>query len=1028
MALFSWIVGTIATALGAAPPQLPAEPQRLVRSGAPAEASGAAVVTIPGPLSMFQRIAAISRKASAEELLPFLARNVVIDGYHHGPGNGRRPTEFLKLLDAYLDHARELQSLADEQGYIRVKSCEEAGPLLQILGYRLRTGCGSEASLETADPERAFLTVDSGFPLADLEEHLRNGTVFEYPFGNSSVPVLFSQKDWAWTDKNMVDALLEDPSLARLYWAVSRLDHNAAMMLRESPGLRQLVDVAPILDFYGGHLAVRNGKVLVPGGAAAEQGWTELVGVSPASPAQFLIRLLTKDGGWLAAYFDALWYVPRKQRAYFDDPGRLKRYYEALRGDQIEPSPARSVFRPTASLYLLTSRLLLDANGKPHVPGNLEVWKEIFRRKSDNRAVRDWAKKSNGWRQPEQLLEAMMNLSRVPSADGPLQIYLLLTEVDRQRGPGRYLGAATVREMADKFSRYRDQYLLFTEFSQLDDSSITRFLATAGAIDGIRDKAVRANALGLFQAIVGMWQILARQGQIPAANWNSTYQQVLTLYSGLQTAAQLHDASRAALQSVWQAAGGSGPITQTGLIQMLAGPPQTHPQAVQVHRKIADQITGVLESQRLVSLNTLLELGDGLREMAQGKPASDALIRRAAELDAFEMPLPIFTNRERSEWASGLQHNPHSSLQMRRDLAKELAKPNLSAEDLEEARGILTPFLRDVLVGLNYAYYEPPGAQMIRYNPLFVRSHNFSGLMTLKGDEVWQTPRVLGRGWSASGGAHLAGSISDLPYVLAQVEQDFIVPENVQSLIWADLVPTMLTSSILPRWWDVTPAELQAVALYQQLGEELLAAAAQREDLREMVVARLSDYMLPRREAVVEGHLRAGRAEEALQELMPSEIFFLGAEFFHESPEEAARAGTASARLRELRQRSPEDVSLAKISRDFGVPHPRFASTYARELLEMKPLPTFLGYSSRLMAESWESSNLYWARLAAERGYHPAALNELVPDLTHRMVEKIFATHLEDWFAVLRALRETGEEFRLGKTDTGNPVAAQRER
>lgn len=42
-------------------------------------------------------------------------------------------------------------------------------------------------------------------------------------------------------------------------------------------------------------------------------------------------------------------------------------------------------------------------------------------------------------------------------------------------------------------------------------------------------------------------------------------------------------------------------------------------------------------------------------------------------------------------------------------------------------------------------------------------------------------------------------------------------------------------------------------------------------------------------------------------------------------------------------------------------------------------------------------------------------LHRLVPELTHRMVEKIFATDLEDWPALLRALRETGEEFRTGK-------------
>ena len=32
------------------------------------------------------------------------------------------------------------------------------------------------------------------------------------------------------------------------------------------------------------------------------------------------------------------------------------------------------------------------------------------------------------------------------------------------------------------------------------------------------------------------------------------------------------------------------------------------------------------------------------------------------------------------------------------------------SEELADARGQLAPFLRDTLVGLNYAYYEPPAA------------------------------------------------------------------------------------------------------------------------------------------------------------------------------------------------------------------------------------------------------------------------------------------------------------------------------
>src|SRR6202035_4400085 len=187
-----------------------------------------------------------------------------------------------------------------------------------------------------------------------------------------------------------------------------------------------------------------------------------------------------------------------------------------------------------------------------------------------------------------------------------------------------------------------------------------------------------------------------------------------------------------------------------------------------------------------------------------------------------------------------------------------------SPAELTDARGQLAPFLRDTLVGLNYAYYEPPAAQALHNNPLLVRSHDFSGEMTPGAQQAWQIPRVFGRGWAASGGAHLAGSLADLPYVLAQVEQDFIVPENGQSLIWEDLVPDLLTSAILPRWWAVTPTELHAVTLYQRTGEELLTAAGENAKLRQTVMNILAARMVPQRSEEIESALRAGRAAEVV--------------------------------------------------------------------------------------------------------------------------------------------------------------------
>jgi hypothetical protein len=404
-----------------------------------------------------------------------------------------------------------------------------------------------------------------------------------------------------------------------------------------------------------------------------------------------------------------------------------------------------------------------------------------------------------------------------------------------------------------------------------------------------------------------------------------------------------------------------------------------------------------------------------LRESAHSDSgSSNSLLLLAGELREFEMPQPIFKNSEREQWAAGIYNNRHTELQMRTNLAKIIKAPN-SPEQLADARGQLAPFLRDTLVGLNYAYYEPPGAQILHHNPLFVRSHDFAGDTVVGLERLWQAPQLFGAGSPAGGGAHLVGSLADLPYVLSAAEQDFIAPQNVQALIWRELVPGLLTDAIVPRWWDVSQNELHAVSLYQQFGEELLAAATQNDELREKVMSILSDRMIPQRSERVEQALRSGHLPDVLSQLMPADTFYLAAEYQHKFTPSANSFGPACNELATLSQRYPNEVSWERLSRDFGVPHRVLTQSYARELLNLPTFPVFMGYANRLFAETWDSSNLYWARLADEKGYSPVMLNRMVPELTRRMVEKIFATDFEDWPALLRAARETGEDFRQGK-------------
>jgi hypothetical protein len=986
-------------------------------------------------------MAGISQKVSPDEVFPLLARNVFLRGYA-GQGLSLRPTEFLILLRRYVLEAKELEALAGSDALIRVSGCRDAEPVLKILGYRTRPDCGkSNSYVETADPQRAFLTIDSGFPLPELERTLQGGPAFTYVFPHSEVPILLSEGDWiSVREQNkggagLLDALLHDAALARLYAAWSRLDPETARSLRQSPGLKRLLPVAASLDYYGEYIRVRSGRVVVPGGTAAETQWRELVGASPDSPGEFVPRLLAKDNGWLAAYFDSLARASAEQQSHFTEPARLRRCYEALRGKDVRLGATGSVFRPDPNLMLLITRIQWDAGGKPHVPGNLQVWKDILNRRSNAELARGESLRVKSWNDSEGLLEGLITFSRARTNEGPTNAYLTLSALDARRPAGRRLRPQTVELMADRFSEFSDQYLAFSEFPDLSDESIALFLNTANALGRIPDRTLRGNAMGIFQANVGLWQILARQGEIAPEKQDATWQRTVRPFAQISSAPQLFDAGRKSLDAISLASTENARTNQNAVIESLAGPTPESRVGQQIHAQVADRMRTAMDDQRLVSLDTLFALGDGLHAMENGASTGSSLIPLAEQLREFQMPRPIFSKGERTEWAAGVYNSRHTELQMRTDLTKviESYKPG---EHLEDARGELVPFLRDTLVGLNYAYYEPPGSQALHNNPLLVRSHDFAGETILGMEELlWQSPRLIGTGLPAGGGAHLVGSLADLPYVLGRMEEDFLSPENVQALIWSDLVPGVIANAVVPRWWDVTPTELHAVALYQRTGEELLAASAANKELQVRVLGILSDRMTPQEFDYLTSAIQNGHLADVSGRITPADYFYLTAEYRQKFATETTPWGSAGQELGNLSSKHLAEVSWERLSRDFGVPHPILGQTYARELINTAPFPIFEGYSSRLLSETWDSPNLYWARLADEMGYAPVELNRLIPILTRRMIVKIFATELDDSPAILRAMREAGDEFRRGQlavipgaAGAANPATAPPER
>lgn len=969
-------------------------------------------IEVPGPLRGFARMAAVSPDAPPEELLLALARNIVTNGYQAVSGaESLDQTEYLKLVLRYLSQTRELDKFAGDSKTIQIDACEseKTAELLKILGFRLRGACGGDVALETVNASRAFLAMDSGFPLAKLEQSLRTNRPFSHDFKPTRIPVIFGSDYWLSVKEkaagDFIDAFLNDPSMCRLYLGLAKLDPETAENVRKSMPLQRIRAFAHVFDFFGGMFRVRNGVATAPGGERSAGAWAELAGVGPDRGVTFLEKLVTRDDGWLASYFDSLSRISGPSSDYLTDPVHLKRFYAALRGKVTSPGPARPVFRANTDLMLLTTRLDV-VDGQVRIPGGLSTWKSYFSDRSGSKIDAKLAKAAPGWNSNDDLIEALFGLSRKSVENEPLKVFLLVSDFNRRRS--KPLEPATVARMIHEFKVYGAQASVLAEAPELSDAAILHYFDAARAIDSIRDSVLRSNAVGIFQSLASYWQILYRNRLISPGKAEEALETIDAPFLKPKSSTQdIFAGGRAGLGALLSACGvEAGANPQEKILGLLGG--SLTPSDPDTHATLVTELERVFEAQKLVSLKTLFDLDDQLDRMAKGeKPDAAALNRLVARVSDLNLPKPSLSMAERLSSSYGYLVDRHVDAQRKLNLRAALSKAQGAPDKLRDLRGELTPLLRDSMVGLVYAYYAPPGAQILYTNPIFVRSHDFVGVQTAA--QTWRTTEVVGSGWPTNASGRLVGSLAGLPYALAEAEQNFLIPSREQALIWGDLVPQMLVGSKAERWWDVTPSQVRWVALHTRLGEAMMADAALDPAARVRAIAVLERYAPPARARRVEAALAGGEVAQALEQVTPSELYLAG---LQASSQHLDPTGFLETEIRRLAAAEPKLCNEQAISDAFGTPKPTLTHSYVPQLLNLRTFPTLMGYSSRILAESWESNNLFFAALSDELMIPPAQLNVLIPEWTKRAVEKIFATHLEDWPALLRAMRATAEEAR----------------
>ncbi|MGH9583040.1 MAG: hypothetical protein ACRD4O_08915, partial [Bryobacteraceae bacterium] len=384
---------------------------------------------------------------------------------------------------------------------------------------------------------------------------------------------------------------------------------------------------------------------------------------------------------------------------------------------------------------------------------------------------------------------------------------------------------------------------------------------------------------------------------------------------------------------------------------------------------------------------------DGL---AKGKPDRTTVkavreqLSRFAEAESLRGSL---SSEERNSLAYGYWSQRHIERESKFNLDALLK--NAQKKD---PRAELAPFLRDSLVGLLYAYYAPPGAQLLLANPLFVRSHDFVGAEGAPAE--WRETELAGTGWPESGGGRLTGSLIALPYALAEAEQNFLTPKHEQALIWTDLAPQMIATVAIARWRNVAPEQVRWAALHVERGRMLLAAASLDAALRPRVLHSFSRFASPARVDWLSRLLAAGDFARADAAIAPAALYRLAAD---PALENVSR-DLPSIEIASLASEHRADLSPQAIAAVFGTPKPILRHSYRPELLNLRIFPALMGYSSRILAETWESNGFYYASLADETGVPVNQLDAYVPAWNKADIENIFATHLEDWPALVRSL------------------------
>lgn len=405
---------------------------------------------------------------------------------------------------------------------------------LELLGARLRER-RNQYTVELDDGRRARDTQAAlkalGLDVAALVTRLNAGQPVTLEVPAVELPLALASSTWTRVvfdreipARALFAELLRDPNALLLWHGATALDAPTRRFLEASPDLVRLLhrEAAPLFAAYSAHVVVRNGRLQLDGGTHVQALWEALVDEPVSSPAAFVRRLFTRDGGRLAVFFDLVQALPDPQRrfatgAWIADAGRrLERFralYDAVARTDGDWTPALAPLKryPADPWLLLRGLPMAPAAGGNGLAGPQQrrFWARAFEDGIPDdpvRALRDVD--DDGPVDAAWLVERVCNESLDRRPVRFRQVLVLghtLPVIAPADLPGALLAARGLAE-------FPALLLVLERGDVLTPALATAAVRMAAALQGLGDRNRRAVALAQLQGGVALVDRLVRTG------------------------------------------------------------------------------------------------------------------------------------------------------------------------------------------------------------------------------------------------------------------------------------------------------------------------------------------------------------------------------------------------------------------------------------------------------------------------------------------------------------------------------------